>query len=179
MRRRFLIGSLLLSLLAATHIFAQKDDENPVTIQQIRWALNHTPEVPEQIQKTNQELIEAVRRRGVNFVLSAEEEWALSLRNASDELVETIRTATPAEERGRLLMIREQKGLYDTFVNNYSRNDVSSKRIAVDAGKEFVRRYSNDANVAEIVAFLKRAVPALERMLRYLDRQPRGRPRTN
>ncbi len=179
MRLRFVIGSFLFSLAAATNFFAQIELANPVSIQQIRWALNHTPETPEQIRKTNAELIEAIRSRGVNFVLSPEEEWALSLRDASVELIETIRNATPVEERERLLLIRGQQGLYDTFVNNYTRPDATSRQIAVDAGKEFVRRYGRDANVAEIVAYLQRAVPMLERALRYTERRSRGRPRTN
>lgn len=182
MRLRFMIGSLFLMLLPAIPIVGQPTQHSasdPVTIQQIRWALNHTPEIPEQIQKTNQELIAAIASRGVNFVLSPEEEWALTLRDASDELIKAIRNATPPEERERLLSIREQEGLYYTFVSNYARNDVTSKRIALDAGKEFVRKYRNDANVAEIISYFQRAVPALERSIRFMTPRSRGRPRTN
>jgi hypothetical protein len=181
MRLRFLIGSLLVTLLPAVHALGQVEHEEqaPVTIQEIRRALTHTPEIPEQLQKTNLDLIEAINSRGVDFVLLPEEEWALTLRDASPELIETIRKATPPEERDRLLKIKEQEGLYYAFVNNYSLNDVASRRIAIDAGREFVRRYGSDANVAEIVAFFQRAVPALERSLRFIRRPSRGRPRRN
>lgn len=182
MRLRFRIGSLLLGLAAAMSINAQESAEpSRVTIQQIRRALRFTPETTELISRTNKELIEAVKARGVDFALSKEEEWALGLMNASDELMETIRESLSTDERERLLMIREQEGLYQTFVNNYSRNDVVSRRLAAEAGREFVRRYRNDANVAQIVAFLQRAVPALERSIRFMDRPvpaPR-RQRTN
>ena len=182
MRLRFMIGSLFFTLLPVISIVCQPTQHSasdPVTIQQIRWALNHTPEIPDQIQKTNQELIAAIVSRGVNFVLTPEEEWALALRDASDELIKTIRNATAPEERVRLLAVSEQEGLYYTFVNNYSREDVTSKRIALDAGKEFVRKYRNDANVAEIISYFQRAVPALERSIRFMTPRSRGRPRTN
>jgi hypothetical protein len=70
MRLRFLIGSLLLGLASAMSVNAQEPAESkPVTIQQIRRALRFTPETPELIAKTNQELIEAVKARGVDFAL--------------------------------------------------------------------------------------------------------------
>lgn len=185
MRVRLLIGSLLFAVATSMPSIAEglaSEEPEPVTIQQVRRALRFTPETSEQIEKTNKELIAAVKARGVNFALSKEEEWALSLQNASDELVETIRRAVSAEEHERLLKIREQEGLYNEFVNNYARNDVTSRRIAADAGREFVRRYRDDTNVAEIVAFLQRAVPALERSIRFMDRPvvaPARRRRTN
>jgi hypothetical protein len=187
MRLRFLIGSLLFGLASAMLAGAQgpgPEEPKPVTIQQIRRALRFTPETPEHIEKTNNELIQMIKARGVDFALSKEEEWALTLQNASDDLVEAIRAAVSAEEHERLLKVREQEGLYYAFVNNYARNDVTSRRIAVDAGREFVRKYRGDANVAEIVSFLQRAVPALERSIRYMDRPAApvrvpGRRRTN
>lgn len=183
MRLRFLIGSLLFGLASAMPAGAQgpgHDEPKPVSIPEIRRALRYTPETPEEIEKTNRELIEAVKARGIDFALSAEEEWALGLQEASDELIETIREALSPEERERLLKIREQEGLYNTFVNNYARNDLTSRRIAIDAGREFVRRYRTEPNVAEIVAFMQRTVPVLERSIRTFIRPvPTGRRRTN
>jgi hypothetical protein len=180
MRLRFLIGSLLLTLLSLGYALGQpagSDEVKPVRIQEVRRALRVTPQTPEQIEKTNQELILAIKARGVNFALSEAEEWALGLEEASDELIQTIREALTSEERERLLKVREQEGLYYTFVNNYAQADVNSKLAAIEAGKEFVRRFRNDPNVAEIVAYLQRAVPALERSVRFTQRP--GRPRTN
>lgn len=184
MRFKLLIGSLLFALATTVQVNAQESEvPKPVTIHQIRRALRFTPETIEQVERTNRELIRAIKERGVDFALSKEEEWSLTLQNASDELVKAIRSAISAEEHERLLKIREQEALYYAFVNNYSQNDVTSRRIAADAGREFVRRYQGDANVAEIVAFLQRAVPALERSIRFMDRRSPitipGRRRTN
>jgi hypothetical protein len=182
MRLRFLIGSLLSTLVLAVCATAQgpaQEEPKPVRIQDIRRALRVTPQTPEQIGKTNRELIAAVKARGVNFALSKEEEWALGLEEASDELIKTIREALSGEERERLLKIREQEGLYFAFVNNYAQADIGSRQLAIAAGREFVRRYRDDPNVAEIIAYLQRAVPALERSIRFMQRPTRAVPRTN
>ena len=181
MRLRFSVGSLLFSFSVAvcTTVGQIPDDPRPVRIQEIRRALRVTTQTPEQIEKTNRELIEAVRTRGVNFALSKEQEWALGLEEASEELLKAIREAVPEQERQRLIKAREQEGLYYAFANNYSQSDINSRLVAIAAGREFVRRFRDDPNVAEIVAYLQRAVPALERSIRLIQRPVRTRPRSN
>lgn len=182
MQHIFLIGSLLLVplllVLAGSPVSAQAEVK-PVRISEIRRALRFTPQTPSQIEMTNRALIDAIKLRGINFALSAEEEWALTLEEAGVELLQAIRDALPDQERERLLKVREQEGLYYAFANNYSQADVGSRLVAISAGREFIRRYRDDANVADIVTFLQRAVPALERSIRTVRRPSRGRPRTN
>ncbi len=182
MRLRFLIGSLLFGstvVVCATGPAAAQIEPKPVRIQEIRRALRVTPQIPEQIEQTNRELIAAIKARGVNFALSKEQEWALSLEEASDELLRTIREAVSDEERERLLKVREQEGLYYAFANNFAQADVNSRLVAIAAGREFVRKYSSDPNVREIITFIQRAVPALERSVRSMQRPVRTRSRTN
>lgn len=182
MRLRFLIGSLLATFPLLVCAVAQPpapDEPKPVRIQEVRRALRFTLQTPEEIEKTNQELIAAIEARGVNFALSEAEAWALGLEEASDELLKTIREALTPEERERLLKVREQEGLYYTFLNNHSQADVNSKQVAVNAGREFLRKYSGDPNVTEMVTYIQRALPALERSIRFARPSSRARPRNN
>ncbi|NNE67751.1 MAG: hypothetical protein HKN33_14410 [Pyrinomonadaceae bacterium] len=51
--------------------------------------------------------------------------------------------------------------LYAKFTDNYD-GDLAQRKIAVAAGKEFIRLYGNSADDKEIVDYLKSAVPAIE-----------------
>ncbi|MGE0655692.1 MAG: hypothetical protein AB7P09_08710 [Pyrinomonadaceae bacterium] len=176
MRLRFVIGSLLFGLVTVAQISAQppaRPTSSPVTIQDIRRSLRFTPEIPAHIQRTNSELIAAIKLRGVDFALSKEEEWALGLMEASDDLIAAIRNSMSPEERERRLRAREQEGIYYTFAQNQGRSDVASKRIAAAAGRDFLARYSSDASVAEKVSYIRKTLPALDRSIRTLERSVR------
>ena len=181
MQFRFLMCLVLLSSAFAVPLAAQETEERPqrpVTKREIRVSLALSPETEEGIEDTNKELISKIKERGVDFALSREEEWSLQLQDASEELIRAIRDALPAEAREQLLKKTEQNELYSAFSRNYTRTDPNSRLIAVAAGKEFLRRYRNDTDVSDKVAFLQRTIPGLERSIpRMVTPVVRGRRR--
>jgi hypothetical protein len=181
MQFRFLVCLVLLSSAFAVPLAAQETEERPqrpVTKREIRVSLALSPETEEGIEDTNKELISKIKERGVDFALSREEEWSLQLQDASEELIRAIRDALPAEAREQLLKKTEQNELYSAFSRNYTRTDPNSRLIAVAAGKEFLRRYRNDTDVSDKVAFLQRTIPGLERSIpRMVTPVVRGRRR--
>ena len=161
---------LLLAVLAAA-AYAQAKPEGPVTLAELRLILSRAEKSPELIAPTNRELVAAVEERGVDFVLTPEEEWALQLREASDELIEALRSAVDPVEREYRLKVNRQQSLYLAFAQNFSSNDLTAKSTALNAGREFVTQYADDPNVAQIVTFMRRQMPFLERSVQALERQ--------
>lgn len=161
----------LVALLFAYIGSAYGQTEPPMTKSQIFRALEAVRDSQELLDRTNRELAQAVAARGVDFVLTPEEEWSLQLRDASADLLTAIRNAIDPKDRENKLFIAKQQGLYNTFTSNYNREELGSKRAALDAGREFVSLYGSDANVAELVAFIRRTIPNLERSVGFLERR--------
>lgn len=177
---RILVRCVLLSIAFAVPLSAQDEErEDPVTKREVGAWLRFAPDTPAGIEEANQELIDAIKARGVDFVLSPVEEWSLQLQDASDELIKTIREAHEPEERERLLKRSAQQGISNAFLTNYKRPDLTSRSIAVAAGREFIHRYKNDADVRDIVELMQKSLPTLERSIRGMSRPARGRIRTN
>ena len=142
-----------------------------MTLAEVRGMLTRAEESEELIAPTNRDLIAAIEERGVDFVLTPEEEWALQLREASDELLEAIRTAVNPVEREYRLRVAKQESLYLAFAQNFSRNDLTAKNTALNAGRAFLAEYSDDPNVAQIITFMRRQLPSLERTVQALERR--------
>ena len=168
---RTLLHFFLLLAAAATAANAQLKANGPVTLAELRSILNRAEKAPELIAPTNKELIAAIERRGVDFVLTPEEEWALRLREASDELIAKLREAVDPAEREYRLRVQRQQNLYDTFARNVSSGDLASRSAALSAARDFVADYADDANVAQIVAYMRRTLPGLERSVQAMQMQ--------
>lgn len=162
----------LLILVAIGAVAAQSpSNKTPVSKIEIFTALENSSESQELILRTNAELLAAIEERGVDFVLTPEEEWQLEMRDASDELLEAIRNAIdPAERELRIKTIHQQR-LYTTFATNYNANDLAGRSAAVSAAKEFLAAYANEKNVAEIVTFMQRNLPRLEQGVRMMEQR--------
>jgi len=154
---------LLVIVFAAGAIFAQTPtDTKPVTKSDIFVALETAKSSDELLRKTNVDLVAAINQRGVDFVLTPEEEWQLGMRDASDELLGAIREAVDPKEREARINANQQERLYTEFATNYNANDLAGRQTAVRAAREFVGLYANDPNVVEIVTFMQRNLPRLE-----------------
>ena len=171
MQYRTLLRLFLLLNVFVVLSFAQPKPEGPVTLAEVRSMLTRAEESDKLIASTNRELIAAIEDRGVDFVLTPEEEWALQLREASDELIGAIRSAVNPVEREYRLMVAKQESLYLAFAQNFSRPDLTAKSTALNAGREFIAEYSDDPNVAQIITFMRRQLPSLERSVEALARQ--------
>ena len=164
-----LLFLLLIVTAAAAH--AQLKANGPVTLAELRSILSRAERSQELIAPTNRELIAAIEARGVDFVLTPEEEWALRLREASDELIETLRSAVDPAEREYRLRVQRQQNLYDTFARNFNSTDLSGKNAALNAARDFVAEYADDPNVTQIVTYMRRTLPSLERSVQIMQRQ--------
>ncbi|MEO5859582.1 MAG: hypothetical protein ABIR33_11605 [Pyrinomonadaceae bacterium] len=162
---------LFVILLSAGAIFAQSAETKPVTKSDIFVALEAAKESVELVAKTNSELVAAVRNRGVDFVLTPEEEWQMEMRDASEELLASIREAIDPVERETRIKANRQQSLYAAFAANYNANDLSSRSSALTAAREFLSLYANDANVAEIVTFMQRNLPRLEQSVAMMEQR--------
>lgn len=161
----------LVLLLAAAAICGQTADTGPVTKSEVLSALEAARESGDLLGKANTDLVAAIAKRGVDFVLTPEEEWQLSMRDASVELLNAIRDAVDPKEREARINADRQQRLYNEFAANYNSNDLTSRRAALNAAREFVSLYTNDGNVAEIVTFMQRNLPRLEQSVNMMEQR--------
>ena len=167
---RILLNLFLLLGVAAV-AQAQLKANGPVTLAELRSILSRAETSADLIAPTNKELIDAVEARGVDFVLTPEEEWALRLREASDDLIAALRSAFDPAEREFRLRVAKQQDLYNTFVSNFNSSDLSAKTAALNAARDFVADYADDSNVTQIVAYMRRTLPSLERSVQIMQTQ--------
>jgi hypothetical protein len=162
---------LLLIALAAVTIAQSPSGNGPVSKSEVFAALEASTESEELLKKANNDLIAAIAKRGVDFVLTPEEEWQLSMRDASEELLDAIRNAIDPAEREQRIKIDQQQRLYTTFATNFNSNEYAGKSAALSAAREFVGLYADDANVKEIVTFMQRNLPRLEQSVNMLQQR--------
>lgn len=177
MRFGVLFSIILLSICFAMPALSQDDptQRGPVTRREVRRWLTITQNNQELSDEANRELIAEIGKRGVNFALSPEEEWAFQLLEASDELILAIRSGMPTEQREATLKLNAQRKLYTAFATNRLTNNLDSQRSALEAGREFVQRFGSDPSVIEIVRLINRSLPQIERSVRLLEQASRVR----
>jgi hypothetical protein len=162
----------LLILVAAATVAAQSTvSKTPLTKTEVFAALEASSESEELLKKANLDLIAAIAERGVDFVLTPEEEWQLSMRDGSEELLDAIRNAIDPAERELKIKIDLQERLYTTFATNFNANDYSGKSAALYAAREFIGQFADDPNVKEIVNFMQRNLPRLEQSVNMLQQR--------
>ena len=160
---------LLFTVLAAGSVFGQTTDKKPVSKSEVFAALESAKEESQElVVRTNAGLVAAINDRGVDFILTPEEEWQLGMRDASDELLSAIRDAVDPQEREARLNATRQQRLYTEFATNYNANDLAGRQAALRAAREFVSLYTSDQNVAEIVTFMQRNLPRLEQSVNMM-----------
>ncbi len=52
--------------------------------------------------------------------------------------------------------------VYKKFTDNYASKDIAQKKLAVEAGKEYVQKYGACAEDKDIVAYLNKTIPGIE-----------------
>ena len=141
----------------------QKEPE--VTYKEILDKLRNASE-RDTVANTSRELADAVRRRGIWYVLQGDDRKSLKAAGASDELLATIDNALPDAEKKR---IEDITRLYQVLVDNYSRRDGSSQRRFVETSKEFLTKYGNEPRIKEQVEWVRYALPRIEKYLKMLS----------
>ena len=139
----------------------QTQQEKPLNQQDILKVLVFRSLPRKSDKELNELLITKIRQRKINFLLSAEEEEYMKKVGGSDLLIKTIRENLPKE-------IEEQIILYKRYTDNYN-GDSKQKKTAIEAAKEFIKKYGDDKELKEIIDYLKEAIPDLETMIKDSD----------
>ncbi len=115
-----------------------------------------TSRITKPAEPINEKLVEEIIERKVNFRLDAENKKSLKEAGASDLLLKTIsENYQPGSEI-------EAERLYHIYMNNYQSNKIENLKMAIDAAKEFVKKFEKDGCYAEQVKYFKDAIPMLE-----------------
>ena len=133
----------------------QGQPEKPLNLSDIKAKLTSAFRVSEPAAEINEQLVKEICNRRVNFTLISEDEKSLKKAGASDLLIKTIRENSTEETK-------EMTSLYEKYEVNYQAVNIEQKKIALDAAKEFVKKYENSECLKEQVNYFKEAIPALE-----------------
>ena len=154
--------------LLAAGVSAQekaKVDEKPLGYQDIRTKLMFRSQVRESDTEMSQKIVSEIKKRSVDFIIKPEEVEALKKIGANNKLIKAIKHGVPEGKRKRLRQIDEINRLYVRFTENYTKKTVPEIRIAIEAGKEFLRLYGNDPEAKDQADFVRAVVPRLERKI--------------
>ncbi len=138
---------------------AQSQQEKPVSLNDIQAELTFTSRISKSEDEINNLLIKDIRKRGVNFILTSEDAKILKKAGANNLLIKVIRENLPKE-------LEEQIILYKKYTDNYN-GTVEQKKIAIEAAREFVRKYSGNKEAKEIIDYFRQIVPLLEKQLTH------------
>lgn len=112
----------------------------------------------------NEELINEVLQRKVDFELTENKEKSLRFFGANDLLIKTIR-----ENRLEKSELEEDsKKLYEMFINSEKKPDSEEINRILEFSKIYVNKYEHYECEKEIVRYLKESIPVLEKQLSLL-----------
>ena len=77
--------------------------------------------------------------------------------------------ATAAKAQDACANVDDQTALYTKVTDNYAKKDVASKKIAVEAGKQFLEKYGACEPLKDQVTFVKAQVPIQEGLIAKLE----------
>ncbi len=148
----FIFISLFVFLIGQQQVQAQQ--EKHLNLNHIRERLASKSRGSKTTKEINEQLIADIRKRGVNFHLTSKDKNSLKKAGGSNLLIKTIRENLSKN-------FKEQTLLYQKFVDNYD-GTIEQKKIAIEAAKEFVKKFSDDEDVKEVIDYLNTAIPDLE-----------------
>ncbi len=137
----------------------QGQQENHLSFDDIIKTLAFKSRISKSTKEINEQLIKDVRKRGIEVILTSEEEKSLKKAGASKLLIKLIRESSRKRE--------EQLILYKKHTDNYD-GTIEQKKIALEAAKEFVKRYSDVAefkDIKDIIKYFKANIPGLEKQI--------------
>ncbi len=110
------------------------------------------------IDRMNKSLTKEIQERGVNFTLDSEDEKSYKKIGASGLLIKAIRENFSKE-------FQYQIDLYKKFTDNYAGKTIEQKKIAIDAAKEFIKKFGDLEDNKNIIEYFKRIIPVLEKQI--------------
>ena len=153
-QRKIKLVSVFVSLIFLFVTQAQSQEKKSVNLNDIALKLTFTSRISKSTEEINKELIADVRKRGVNFILEAEDEKLLQSKGANDFLIKAIRESLPKGQREKII-------LYKKYVDNY-KGTFEQKKIALKTAKEYLEKYKDCAEDKHIIEYFKKSIPMLE-----------------
>ena len=167
----FILG-LIVFIISQSQIYGQ-EKPNYINLNYILVKLTFTSRISHSTQEINEQLIKDIRERQVDFILSSENEKWVKDSGGSDLLITEIRANLPKNIEEKLHFWNEADALYQKYRDNYQ-GDFKQKNIALEAAREFIKRYGDEKNIKEefreeftadykaIITYLKSMIPKLE-----------------
>ncbi len=75
----------------------------------------------------------------------------------------TAVTATSLFAQDPCTEVEAKQAVYKKFTDNYASKEIGKRKIAVEAGKEYIQKYGNCPDDKEIVTYLNSTVPGIEK----------------
>lgn len=142
--------------------FAQENQCKQITVDYLVAKLKSASPEADSKEKVIKELkSEIIKRKMLSFPNYGDEKELRRL-GANDSLIKTIieNLSKPSEEEGNL---------YNLFLENYDSKEIEKVKKALEAAKEYVRKFENDGCHRELVEYFKDAIPTLETAVKKMS----------
>ena len=141
---------------------SQENQCKQITLDYLLTKLESASPETDSKEKIIKELKGEIVERKMISALSYANEKRLRSVGANDSLIKTIRKnlSKPSEE---------EISLYNSFITCYQSNNVEQTKKALEAAKEFVRKFENDGCHVELVKYFKEVIPVLETYIKNKD----------
>ena len=156
--KSLIILFVLIGLINTQQVYGQQTSKY-VTACQIFDNLVFGMRFKNNVAEINKLMIKQIQERGVNFKLQyKEEENSFRKVGASDLLIKAIRENYSKELGGKI-------DLYKKFTDNYASKNPEQLKIAIDAAKEYIKKFSENEKDRETIEYLKKWIPATEKQI--------------
>lgn len=203
-----IIFGLIIFLTFQSQIYGQAKS-NYINLNYILVKLTFTSRINHSNEEINSKLIKEIQERKVDFILTSEDEKSLKEARATDSLIATVRENSPKNVKGELLRKEELRLwkelkqneelkqklanlpekerfwleaqlLYHKFLDNRRGPEIEKYKIAIEAGKEFIERYSDEKKVKEeyreafkkdfkeVIEYVQKQLPRIQKMMNDL-----------
>lgn len=161
----FFLFTVLFAVSPNLQIRAQ--DKKPFAdYNEILSELTFTSSISKSKEQLNDELIESVKTRGVEFVLLEEDEQALRNAGANDSLIKAIFEGLPDAAKRNL-----RQNLYANYMESVEKLSTEILREKIKSAKKFIRLFDGNAEDKEVVDYFNKNLPLLEKQLSNVKKQ--------
>ena len=155
-----LIFLLIFGGIQQTH---GQENQNYFDFEEILTKLNSASNNEKSLGEINAQLIKDIQKRKVDFILTSEDKKSLKKAGGSKLLIKSLSENVFKKEQD---LINQRQSLYKKFTDNYASKNPDQLKIAIEAGKEFVKRYTGEVDQL-IIDYLVKTIPILEKSLSF------------
>lgn len=163
------ITFLFLILLCCSVSNFSQEKTDYINLNYIIEKLTFTPQIRVSNEELNTNLIEEIKKRKVDFILTAKDEKSIKEAQGSDSLIKAIRENLPKSVAEKLKFYNEFDSLYIKFLSNRKGPELSKYEIAIKTGKELIKWYEDDERIKE--QFRKEFRERFKLIIEYVRKQ--------